>query len=755
MIHALEAAINCLMSAPFPQRSMLATAGLLFIAVVTLSADAANVCRVGSISLSQMAATTFVDGTTAYTLGYCNGATQPTSTSLSACATAGYITTHSTTTGGCTVSYPTVVADITEGTNNVTYTVASSSGSNVAVVTVVCDSTMIDMTSSSLDTPVATTTSGTVTTSFFTVRSKSACPVSSYFCSSTQYCSDSTKSCIEGVCIDASCVTMSLESNNASTTFVATSPANFLSQFAVTDCHGTPVAGLNMSYFNITVEGKAITDPSLIDEGDYLFQSSPDDFSSPATRPQITTILLDQSMSVRLNYESTLKDAAINLTTRIMSSVNATSGLRVQRGNNYVAILLIDGSASATVLQTHTTDMDAVLNAINSLPISTPDPQSTNLYGGIVSGLQEAYRMKLMLNQNTASSSSTVLFDNTSNIFSSLILFTDGYDTSARTSRAAALNEAVDVGSQVAVLTVGVANSSDTALLEAIATTGYATSVGNDTSTIGEAFDEIAQRLELLSQNHYRFLFCVPFRNSGADVVIELNRTTFPLSTTASVAAQQTLTMTFDASAFTSGCSTASLLSGASSSFDVQSTGSNTNSTLVNYVTLSSDAVLTNTIPASGAYYFQFTPSAAAASRRFVGMGVVDDPLPLMRELFNPQAAGSQLITVSPTGTVAYYLNSTETASSSGLYTFRCIVSIYCYDGTFSSTFVPDASRMYRVMAANSNTGSSVFFTVSSQTYVSTAASTTVGTISPTTITSTSADESRLSFGVTSTNQQL
>eukprot|EP00658_Telonema_sp_P-2_P021872 TRINITY_DN18720_c0_g1_i2.p1 TRINITY_DN18720_c0_g1~~TRINITY_DN18720_c0_g1_i2.p1 ORF type:complete len:561 (+),score=140.56 TRINITY_DN18720_c0_g1_i2:173-1855(+) len=422
------------------------------------------------------------------------------------------------------------------------------------------------------------------------------------------------------------------------------------------------------------------------------------------------------------------------------------------RDNNYVAVILIDGSINPYVLQTHTTDMSTVLAALNRLPVATPDPQSTNLYGGIVSGLQQAYKMKLQLRQNTASTST--LFDNSTNIFSSMILFTDGFDTSSRLSRQSALNEAIDVGSEVAVLTVGIANTSDTALLESIATTGYATSVGNDTSTIAEAFDEIAQRLELLSQNHYRFMFCVPFRNVGAEVVIELNRTTFPLSTSADVAAKQTLTMTFDATNFGSGCTTAGLQADAVTYFDVvsNSTTATSNSTLFSFVSLAQESTLSYSIVAKGAFFFQFNMPVATSSRQFAGMGMGDGEQ--VRKAFHAQAEGSQLLLVSPSPTTVYYLNSSEVAASNGVYTFRCVLSEYCYDGVFTSTFRPEGNRQYRAMAINPSTTAALSFTVTAQAYSPTTTTTTTTTTGTGTTTSapsfgssTPEYDSRLSFG--------
>lgn len=603
-----------------------------------------STCTSGQVSLQTLVSTTYVVGTNTYTIGFCS-ATQPSSGTLTPCTTSGYVTIHDLTSGACTTSMNVVRSglSIINATTS-RYTVADSTGNTRATVTMICDWYSTDPTAATLLTPIDISTVGSVTTTSLVLTSRAACPSSTYFCSSAANisCTDPTLSCINGVCIDTACTTVSMAQ---APTIVQ--PSDFVSLVSVADCHGTTLPNLTRSYFTITMAGRNVDDASFLGEASLVFEPVSSSTSVATAVPQITTILIDQSNSVVQYYEDRLKEAAKEMARTIMTA----------NPNHYVAIVIFDGSAEGIVLSTHTTNQNTTLAALDQLPLATPDRQSTNLYGAIASAIRDAYRMKFSFSDY-----------NVSDVFASLVIFTDGFDTSNRVERATTISQATALGDDVTILSIGIANTSDVLLLSTISN-GYA-AFADGVDDIASAFASVTEKIISISQNYYNIMFCMPMRGSNVPVVIGLNQTVFPNA--------PTLNYSVDASRFSSGCNTTTLRS---------HTIAVPNITITQSAGLNASSFLTSSVPPQGAYFFHWG--------------------------FNAPETTQQIISIAPKPTDVYYLmesyspaNATN-ATATNLTAFssaRCVLSPYCYDGVFNDTFVPVLGARYRAFAVNNVT---------------------------------------------------
>ena len=557
---------------------------LLFVVWVSSTLAQLTTCTTGRISLSRLPAMTMTVGTTAYTLGYCS-TVNPVSTTLTRCSTAGYLAVHDTTTGSCAASYPNIITGLAQIPTGASFLVGDSSGTLRANVTIMCDRTGTAATAALLQ-PVTSTTASGVTTLLLRLTSYSGCSVDSFFCGPTVACEDSARSCVSGVCVDTSCTTVQAISS------AVAYPANFISQVAVQDCHGTPVPNLPNTSFEMYIDGVSIKDPTFTSEATSVISNAT---QSPI--PMVTTVLLDQSASVQQNAQTQLKAAVLSF----IDSVSVNS-------NHYVALIVFDGTAGATVVSPHTTDFAALRTAVNGLPPALSDPASTNLYGAVMMGVEESYHMKFSFGNISDS------------VTSSMIVFTDGHDTASRVTRSAAISKALAFASDVRIMSVGVSNTSDADFLTQIATSGYASFVS--VSDLSSTFTDIASKLKALISNTYMAMLCVPSRSTGVTLTVGLNTTQFPSNPTAS--------FVVDASNFTGGCTAAQLW---------------------RYVDQSSSATSTPALDvlASGTISRVLSPDGAY--------------------FFNIKVANSGMtVTVSPTAVTVFYLKSSRCKLSAFCY---------------------------------------------------------------------------------------
>jgi hypothetical protein len=570
--------------------------------VLLLCATAATgtTCTAGRVSLSTLATTPYSMSPWVYTFGFCN-VVQPTATNLNACSSSGYLLVHNTTDGACNRSYTGVHTALTAlGNNTGVYSIVSTAAGELANITVLCDTTGSVATASLLS---VVEDNATLTTA--TLSSYAGCALNSYFCSDTVSCTDASKTCVSNVCFDTSCAQVTAIDSAAYAT------SAFHGEFSVADCHGTQLANLTNSSFSLLLNGVDTT--SAVFGAEVL--SAID--AAPQAAPSVTTLLLDQSDSVTKNYLTVLKAAATAFVTKVQAS----------NANHYVALIAFDGAATPVTVLDHTNDHAAVLAAIAALPSAKmTDPYSTNLYGAVFDGVRASQQMRYSFGAANAS------------VVSTMVVFTDGFDTAQRMPQSSAVNEALRFASTVRIISIGVADTSDTVFLTAIATSGLYSFPS--TSSLVSSFEDIAQKVSNSANSYYSLAMCVPLRTSTVALTVKLNTSQFTTTTAAS--------FSMNASAFAGGCTEALL-----GQLNGGSTGAVTTAPVD---TLVNGQAITTTLAAAGAFYFDFAFTVAT------------------------------VVTVAPAHVVLYLTSS------------RCRLSPYCYDSSFNGTFTAAAGTTYHAM---------------------------------------------------------
>ncbi len=536
-----------------PAASILILASVLMLLQL---ADAQSTCAVGRISLLPLPTTTFTVGNLVYTFGFCYSVNSPLS-NLAQCATTGFAQAHNRVNLGCVASYDTIFTGLTALTTNngAFFVVQDSTGQQRANVSVICDRSATAGQVSLLGSIPTPTTTGGVTTTLITLSSLAGCNIDAFFCSDTVACADSTKSCIQGICFDPTCPQLSLVRARSK------SPANFIGEYSLSDCHGTPLGSLPNSSFTVTMNGISVNSVNL--QGEVSAVIGP---AATSPVPLLTTLLLDQSQSVLTNGQSALKQAALSFLNVVSTNIN-----------HYVALVAFDGGSTPVTVVPHTNNFATLQAAVNSQlpPSGMTDPGSTDLYTAVMSALDEAYRVSFS-------------FGNTSvSVVASVVVFSDGYDTAGRRTANEAILKAQAMANKVRILAVGTVNTSDTSFLSAIATSGFYQFIS--LSNLVQTFTDAAAKLVALTTNNYQVLLCVPMRSSFIPISVSLTGTQFPISTG--------VTVSVNASNFTGGCTRSMLLADVTQASTV-ATQSLTQLTVASPI----NAV----IPSGGAFYFWF-----------------------------------------------------------------------------------------------------------------------------------------------------
>ena len=568
------------------------------------------------------------------------------------------------------------------------YVIGDKSNTSFLNVTLSCDrsalydqSNLVSLTSSQQFGSMAA-----VTTWYTAIISTSAvCPVRQYFCNVDADCSSQQSGnyqrCVQGVCVDVSCLSLSLDA------FLSTGPANVLSKFTAADCLGQPVRNLGLDNFTVTLDGEDITGPTFAGEVPSIL------LPSTASVVVLTTLLLDQSASVVNGFESNLVDAAIVM---IQTLINASASSSNQQ--NLVAVLLFDGASDTTTLMAHTTNLSAVVDALRTLPVTTPDRSSTNLYGAIISGL-------------AASISALYSIPNSSVGAANVVLFTDGYDTAGRKTRGEALGFAKAYSSNVTVMSIGMTNSSDAAFLAAVSTSGYY--VSSSISTLSSTFSDLAKHILYATQDVYLLLMCLPMRSGVINVSVSLS-----LNSNSTYSASG-ISYLVNASSFSGGCSVPQLISQAANS--TQFSFRNTTATAGGNTSVTAQPAM----PPPQSFQL-LAPNAAAVAVN------VSTSMAYFANTSCPTGFACRLLATGSATTV-YVLNST-----------RCFLSPYCRDFVLTSGVGDLAGGATYLMMVVASISSSPVPVMLSVTYVTPAP-----TMAPTTATPATASPA-LSIGLAS-----
>ncbi|RNF25974.1 von Willebrand factor type A [Trypanosoma conorhini] len=494
-----------------PAASLFLLLAVLWCGAPAAAAHSVDTCRAGKVTLrnaSSVTTTTDVFGATAnVTFNFCAPAVGSVCGANSGGFGAGYVEVVAD--GACVESFTTLLRPPAAGAaQTTTFTVANPNETSTFRVSVQCNSSGAPGEVYSAGDLRSGGTNGSVwfEADFSSVE---GCQVNNFFCAASDDCVGA--SCINGICIDTSCPMLSSVSQ------VATVPANYLSLVRVTDCYGFPVQGLLAENISVRLNGDSIDDPPLSFAVDNVRRAA-----NLGGVVRITTLMIQQNSHVVSEYEDDLKE---HLRAFLVNLTEAG-----ERGN-YIALVVFDGSASPVTVQPHTTDLELLQKAVDALPLTMPDPLPTNLYGAVVYGLEASYQMQSTFNEST---------------YTTLVLFSDGFDTAARITKAEAIRKAQYFAAKnVTTLALGISNRSDLLFLRKIATSGYFNAFSMD--SLADAFGRLTRQILTLRRNVYYVLLCVPNRKNHVSVEVSLS----PSEAFANV---HPLQFTVDTSGFTGGC---------------------------------------------------------------------------------------------------------------------------------------------------------------------------------------------------------
>ena len=299
-------------------------------------------------------------------------------------------------------------------------------------------------------------------------------------------------------------------------------PAGVALFFSVDDCQGRPIVGLTSADFTPTEDGSPVGSEGsgavLPSAGQQVFVTLSIDLSS-STRPVLSNVIA----------------AAIALVDKFEE----------RRVPVQVGIDVFAGEATINAWQRHTLDLALVRTRLRALGSFTPeDASSTNLYGAIVQGVGRLEAAEAAFETRNAGGALALGY---------LVVFTDGADTSARVTIAAAQAAAGQRRNQVMAL--GLAGTDFTAAartaLQQVAGSGFVEAPS--TTVLDREFGYLATRIAGQAQRTYLLGYCSPRRSGTHRVGVTVRG-----ATTRGEDGQ------FDATGFGPGCSVSSFTSACS-----------------------------------------------------------------------------------------------------------------------------------------------------------------------------------------------
>lgn len=311
-------------------------------------------------------------------------------------------------------------------------------------------------------------------------------------------------------------------------------PARVSVSFTVDTSDGQPVAGLTNDSFEIFEDGARVSP--------YESQRSIQPRGQKAR--MYSLLLLDLSGSILRSGEfASVQEAATAYVDRVLAT-----GAEAHR----LAVYSFDGRESISKVVGFTNDAAALKNGIYNLGLrecSTNSDcaahadrkscagwlcvdESTNLNGAVIAGLDT------LLSEQDADTA--ISFKE-----SALVVFTDGTDQAARVS-AAQTKKAV-LSSSAHVFTLGLGGEVDSGALSEFGKDGF--EPVSDADQLHKAFDAIASRINAMANRFYVLDYCSPKR-SGSHELKLVAHWTGPDG----VQLDGSLTRTFDATGFGSGC---------------------------------------------------------------------------------------------------------------------------------------------------------------------------------------------------------
>ncbi len=261
-------------------------------------------------------------------------------------------------------------------------------------------------------------------------------------------------------------------------------PSNVAVYFTVDTSSGKPVPGLTADKFTIYEDGSKVSE----------FESKQTILNPKVAASHYTLLLVDMSGSVT---ESKKVDDVVASATTFTERVE-----KYQK----VGVYAFDGSTELYAIVPFTESTASATGGVARLKTFKPKDPSTNLHGAIIEALRTLRR--------------SLDADPKPLKFGTLVVFTDGTDRAGRVSRAT-LDKALGdpAYAKFDIFAIGVGAEMDDSHLEDIGRTG--TVKEKDQANTGKAFDEIASRVEGMTERYYLFSYCSPSRAGEHAVTIE------------------------------------------------------------------------------------------------------------------------------------------------------------------------------------------------------------------------------------------
>jgi len=180
-------------------------------------------------------------------------------------------------------------------------------------------------------------------------------------------------------------------------------------------------------------------------------------------------------------------------------------------GETFVSLYYFDGDPTLVQMQDFTTDGQLLLSTIDNISADLTRDNSTNLYGAFVSGAS--------IIQNRVSNSPKLID------VGAMVVFTDGEDFAGLetfTNAEAAVSELEQDENKIDVYTIGVGQSADDDVLDALGYSGYFPA--EDFNTLTPTFESIASELNSEVNSYYKLEYCSPRRAGQTQISIEITR---------------------------------------------------------------------------------------------------------------------------------------------------------------------------------------------------------------------------------------
>jgi hypothetical protein len=261
-------------------------------------------------------------------------------------------------------------------------------------------------------------------------------------------------------------------------------PSNVAVYFTVDTSDNKPVAGLTADKFTIYEDGAKVSE----------FESKQTILNPQVAASLYTLLLIDMSGSVvESKHVDDVVTAASTFTQRVA---------KYQK----VGVYAFDGSTDLYPIVPFTESSASATGGVERLKTFKPRDPSTNLHGAVVEALKT---LKKSLDADPRPLK-----------FGTLVVFTDGTDRANRVSKAD-LDRALDApeNKRVDIFAIGVGAEMNDSHLEDIGRTG--TIKETDQANLGKSFEDVAGRVEAMTQRYYLLSYCSPSRAGEHEVTIE------------------------------------------------------------------------------------------------------------------------------------------------------------------------------------------------------------------------------------------